>query len=196
MALKELLSEMYDLISDVVESTDLLYASLINNNLRVIEEADARLQGVGERLVTVTKYLLREKESEGVARLYVSVPSHIQVMGDSMARLSSSLRKKINEDVLFSDRALSELEYMFERVRDMLIHCRDMVLARNTLVARHLEESDKAVVRSANEYATRHEERLIEGLCTPKASSIFIEMLEAFKETASQARNIGKDLAG
>jgi len=64
------------------------------------------------------------------------------------------------------------------------------------LVARHLEESERAIVRTANEYATKHEERLIEGLCLSKASPLFLEILDAVKEIASHARDIGKELGG
>jgi Na+/phosphate symporter len=196
MALKELVSEMHDLISDVVESTDLLYAALINNSVKAIDEANGMLKRVKDRSAALAGELAREKEKDSNAAAYVSVPSHIQVLGEGMERIAASILKRAEEKVLLTDRALDELDYMFERIRDILVHCRDMVLARNTLVARHLEESDKAIIRSANEYATRHEERLIGGLCMPKASSIYLEMLDAFKEIASNAKDVGKDLAG
>jgi hypothetical protein len=196
MALTELVLETYGLISGLIESTDLLYSGLINNNLKVIGEAEGIMKHIGGRTDPLTEEITSESKADANALPYVPVPSHIRLMGDNLGRIASGLGRKAEEEVLFSDRALSELGYLFERTRDIILHTRDMVLAPNTLVARHLEESDLAVVRNANDYATRHEERLIEGICTPKASSIYLEMLDAFKEIASHARKIGKDLAG
>jgi Na+/phosphate symporter len=196
MALKEKVAGMYDLLSEVVESTDLLYAALVNNNLKVLDRADELLSHAAGRSSELTEEITRDRLKEPLSTPYLSVPAHIEVMAKNMGRVSAGLRKKIKEDILFSDRALGELDYMFERVRDIAVNARDMVLARNTLVARHLAEADRALVMSANDYATQHEERLIEGTCLPKASALYLEMLDAFKDTASHAKNIGRDLAG
>ena len=89
-----------------------------------------------------------------------------------------------------------ELEYMFERTRDIMVNAKDLVLARNTLVAKHIVEAQRATEVTANHYATMHEERLIEGLCAPSASGMYLEILEAFKSMAWHAKEIAKDLAG
>jgi hypothetical protein len=194
MALKQLLTEMYDQISEMVESIDLLYAGLITDNLKVIDEALGRLGPMGGRTDFITEELVRVSKADPDVSPYVSVPSHIGRMRGEVERIAAGLKRKVKDTVLFSDKAVTEAEYLFERVRDMLVNARDMVLARNTLVARHLEEAGRAVERTADDYATKHEERLIEGLCAPRASDIFLEMLEAFKAIAWHAKEIGKDL--
>jgi Na+/phosphate symporter len=85
---------------------------------------------------------------------------------------------------------------MFERTRDIIVNAKDLVLARNTLVARHIIEAQRATEVTANHYATMHEERLIEGLCSPSASGNYLEILEAFKSMSWHAKEIAKDLAG
>ena len=44
------------------------------------------------------------------------------------------------------------------------------------------------------EYATLHEERLIEGLCLPVASSLYINMLDSIKNIAWHAKEIATKL--
>jgi Na+/phosphate symporter len=107
-----------------------------------------------------------------------------------------ALKNKSKGNVLISDKATAELDYLFGSTRDIMVNVRDMVLAPNTLVARHMAESERAVEKMADEYATKHEERLIEGLCTPKASQLYIQMLDAFKSIAWHAKEIAKDLSG
>lgn len=196
MKLKELVSEMHDLIEVLIEGIDLTYTGLLYGNLQMVDEADAELERVMERVVPMTEDLVKGARDDLAAVVYVSVPSHMQRMGEGMKRITRAVKKKVRDDVLFSDRATTELEYMFERSRDVMVNTKDMVLARNILTARHLKESQKSIDSTANHYATKHEERLIEGLCAPSASGIYLEMLDAFKSMAWHAKEIGKDLAG
>ena len=140
--------------------------------------------------------LFGEKKEEPRVSSYVSIPSHIGRISDGIGRIAASVKGKIREDVLLSDKAIAEVDYLFGRTRDILVNAKDMVLAPNTLVARHMAEAERAVEKIADEYATMHDERLIEGLCTPKASQIYLQMLDAFKSIAWHAREIAKDLAG
>jgi Na+/phosphate symporter len=110
--------------------------------------------------------------------------------------VAESIISKVKGQVLLSDKASAELDYLFGRTRDILVNARDMVLAPNTLVGRHMAESARAVERMADEYSTLHEERLIEGLCAPKASQLFIQMLDAFKTISWHSKEIAQDLSG
>ncbi len=195
MAFKDAVAEMHDLIAGMIESVDSLYTGFIYNNLKAIEEAGEALRRVEERTVPLTEELVAEGKENPAAVIYVSVPSHIQRIGDNLGRVSQRLKDKVGGDVLFSDRAMTEMEYLFERTRDILMNTKDMVLARNTLAAKHIEASHTALESTANVYATQHEERLIEGLCLPRASSLYLNMLDAFKGIAWQAREIAEDLA-
>ncbi len=195
MALKEQVFEMHELLSDMVDVVDTLYTGLLYNNSKIIAGVKEKADKAGSRAATMTEVLVEERKEEPRAALYVSVPSHMARMGAGLLRIADSLKTKTKENVLFSDRADSEVTYMFERIRDILVNARDMVLAPNTLVARHMEESQRAVDKIALEYSTKHEERLIEGLCAPKASQLYLEMLDSFKNIAWHAKEIAQDLA-
>lgn len=194
MALKDVLTELYDQLNDMIESIDLLYAGLLTNNLKVVDEAEGLLNPMSERTDILTEKLIEESKADPKVSIYVSIPSHIGQIRKELEKIAVDVRTKAADALLFSDKAFTEAEYLFERIRDMLMHAKDMILARNTLIARHLIESEKAVERTADQYSTAHEERLIEGLCTPKASGLFIDMLGAFKVIAWNAKEIARDL--
>jgi Na+/phosphate symporter len=196
MALKDLVSEMHDLTEVCIEGIDLTYTGLLYGNRQMADEAATDLEKVMERVVPMTEDLVKIAKDDTAAAVYVSVPTHIQRMGENLNRIIRAVKKKIEDDMLFSDKAMVELEYMFERTRDIIVNAKDLVLARNTLVARHIIEAQRATEVTANHYATMHEERLIEGLCSPSASGNYLEILEAFKSMSWHAKEIAKDLAG
>ncbi len=194
MAVKELVFQMHDLINQMIEGTDSLYAAFINNTVRFLDEAEGAVGGIAEKAEALTGAIVQEARGDPAAIPYVSVPSHIERMGGDMGRMFGALRKKITGDILFSDKASGELEYLLERTRDILVNCGDMVLARNVLVARHIVESESVMQQMADKYATQHEERLIEGLCLPGASVVYLELLDSIKGIAWHAKEIAKDL--
>lgn len=195
MALKAHVFEMHDVISDMVSCIDSLYTGFIYNNYKIIEEVETALNDTVDRLTALTEKVVGEIKEEPRASSYASVPSHIGRIGDSLGRIALSIKAKTRDNVLISDKATAELDYLFGRTRDIMVNARDMVLAPNTLVAMHMAESEQAVETIAAAYATKHEERLIEGLCAPKSSHIYIQMLDAFKSIAWHAKEIAKDLS-
>jgi Na+/phosphate symporter len=196
MALKDQVFDMHDLISDMVDDIDSLYTAFIYSNIRLAEEVSGTAEGIGGRVSALTEGVAALKDEEPRARMYVGVPAHMGRIGDGLARVAQSIAGKIREKALFSDKAMAELDYMFGRTRDIIVNARDMVLAPNTLVARHMAESARAVEIMADDYSTKHEERLIEGLCAPKSSQLFLQMLDAFKTIAWHSKEIAKDLSG
>jgi Na+/phosphate symporter len=126
---------------------------------------------------------------------YVSVPVHLLRIGESVEKLAGCIEIMVREQVLFSDRAIEEINYLFQRLADILRPTADIILARNAILAQYVGESETGVVKRALEYATQHEERLIEGLCLPYASSLYIRMLDEIKNIAWHAKEIAARLA-
>ena len=73
------------------------------------------------------------------------------------------------------------MNYLFEKTRDILTNTGDFILARNKLVASYIKESETSITHSANDFSTQHEERLIEGTCSPRAAPLYLGILDAFK---------------
>lgn len=133
---------------------------------------------------------------EPLAALYVPVPGHIRRLQGSIERISSALREKVREGLLFSDRAMSELNFLFEKTGDIMANTRDMLLARNTLIADYIKESEASLARSANDFSTRispqGKRRGSSRGGLPRASSVYLEMLEAFKGIAGHSKEIAR----
>ncbi|GBD98300.1 hypothetical protein BMS3Abin07_00311 [bacterium BMS3Abin07] len=57
----------------------------------------------------------------------------------------------------------------------------DYILARNIIITHYIKESGKEIEHIAPGFSTLHEERLIEELCTTKASSLYLHILDSIK---------------
>lgn len=196
MEVKYSVKEISALFEGMVNCIDYIYKSFNSDDVSVIEKAECVMEDMHERVVALTGAMVKAGKEEPGVRKYVSVPAHIDRIRDNTVRVASCVQRKVEGNIIFSDKAASEVEYLFERLRDIAVHLRQLLDAPSPLVARHIEGSEQAIERDASDFATRHEERLIEGLCMPMASSIYLEMLDAFKNIAWHAGEIAKDLAG
>ena len=104
------------------------------------------------------------------------------------------MSEKIKKNILFSDKAMSETTFLLQRTKEILNTLSDYILARNIFIANYLKESEQEIQRSATRFSTLHEERLIEGLCTDEASSLFVRMLDSIKTIAWHTRQIAEGL--
>ncbi|RJX29265.1 MAG: hypothetical protein C4554_01135 [Dethiobacter sp.] len=97
-------------------------------------------------------------------------------------RLSSPVEAKVNEKVLFSDEAVKEMSEILDRTRELLLHVNDALQTGNPLIISHIEKEAEALNSMTLNSTVLHEDRLCKGVCHPKASVIFMLMLQQLQD--------------
>jgi Na+/phosphate symporter len=172
----------------------LLQNAFIYNSSKSLDECEVKAKEIHENEKIFTEEVIAEVKADPDLRVYVSVPGHMERMGDYIEDIIGCIRTKIKEGILFTDKAVSEVTFLMERLQEVLKNTGDIILARNRIIRDYVKESSTEISRSANEFSTMHEERLIEGLCMPKASSLFLHILDALKGIAWHAKEIAEKL--
>lgn len=197
MPFKELISKIHELFSGVIEAANMAQNSFIYNNLKFLEDIKTIAVCIRDEEKTLSQALLKEaKVGNPAAAAYMSIPAHLYRISGYIDSISSSLEKKIKGEVLFSDKAVSEVNFLFENLKDILSNTGDMILARNRIIAAYISEAEANISKTANDFSTKHEERLIEGSCLAAASSIYLELLSTFKAIAWHAKEVANNLKG
>jgi Na+/phosphate symporter len=115
------------------------------------------------------------------AKPYLSMASSFDRMTFNIEGIVDRLKSKVQERILFSDRAVKEINDVFQEAMDLLESLPDLILTQEKLLAQHIGEQVRSVFKIANGYSEGHEERLIQGVCTPKSSPIYLGILESLK---------------
>lgn len=145
------------------------------------------LQGTVARNITgasrqVQSMISRKSEAEkkGFLRLE-TILSHLGEINASLGSLADPIQKKIKGGVLFSDKAVTQSNYLFDQHGGMIRSLLDIVRTDNDFLKRYVKSEARNLVQACGDYATEHQDRLIEGLCTPQAALIFLAILEAMR---------------
>jgi Na+/phosphate symporter len=144
-----------------------------------------------KRLTDHVAMQLREHPfSLGPAEHLAFLPLSLERVGDCVEALARGVAAVHREDVPFSERGHSEILTLFAR---------SMELVEGIASAVHLGRPDAlAGVREAggrfqglcDEISLHHQDRLIRGVCKPRASSVFLAMLDSFREIERYTRRM------
>jgi Na+/phosphate symporter len=159
------------------------------------------LQGTVARNITeasrqVRSMIARKSETEKQALLRLeTILSHLGEINASLGNLADPIQKKIKEGVLFSDKAVTQSNYLFDQHGGMIRSLLDIVRTDNQFLKKYLKSEAWNLVQASADYATEHQDRLIEGLCTPQAAPIFLAMMEAMRALGQTEADIARALA-
>ncbi|MDP2167927.1 MAG: hypothetical protein Q8J64_06310, partial [Thermodesulfovibrionales bacterium] len=194
IAVKELISKTHALSVAAMDAVDMLQGSLIYGNLLMLEDLKDSVSRIRADVPVLVKAFTEESRDSAWAESYRNVPGHLSMIGEHLEGMAQGLSRKVTGGILFSDKAVGEANFLFERIKDILQNTSDMILARNDIVANYIASAEADIVRAANDFSTKHEERLIEGICMPQASAVYINLLNAIKAVAWQAKEIAREL--
>ncbi len=151
-----------------------------------LARAERLAAGVHAAETTLTAALLRTP--------WAFVPGHLERIGDEAETILRCIRIILTDGVPFSDRAVGEVDELMRRAADLLRITRDAILTRNRFLLDTLDREGAALADRAASCAEAHEARLIEGVCSPRASSLFLAILDALRGIQWHARQIGRRL--
>ena len=189
----EIEKELIKILNYAKEMLDMICKGFRIHNLESLKD----IEGIGMKLhkesTDLTKSLLEEKSEEGIKH-FIPIPGHLDKIGDGLDRLFNSVKKKTREDVLFSDKSVSEAYKLFDETLEMLTCLSDCITTCNRVLAEHIDSNGKKLCELADEYAIFHEDRLISGVCTPKSAPIYLDILDSFKSVIWHIREITRNI--
>jgi Na+/phosphate symporter len=177
---------------DTLEMLSLAWSAFKRQDATGLDLADALGEAIHKHEQELTERLLEvPPQPEGLR----FVPSHLERIGDALGGLIRCQRAIHTEATVFTDRGAREVGQLYERAHEMLECARDLTLTGNRILARHVEIEGLRFHDLATDFARAHEERLIEGVCRPRASSTYLAMLDHLQEVARHARRIARRVA-
>jgi Na+/phosphate symporter len=193
---KDLKKEIYLLMHKAQSMLELSEDGFMKSKVSSLDEADELAKEIHAKEDVLTAALAKMAATNSEARSILSVPANVEKIATTIKRISQNSRERIKEGLLFSDKAILESGKLFSKTKDILKKAGETaVTGAQTTVENVLSETD-ALERMANDFATAHEERLVAGECSPKASSNYLCILYAFDDMGAYIKNAVKKLSG
>jgi Na+/phosphate symporter len=144
-----------------------------------------------EKILTqsiMTRYSSGEDVNDQIGMGHI--PSHLERIGDNIELLSRCSSTIIKEGVCFSDRAIKEINTLFDQAIEILQSAGDGLKTNDKEKLVNVREEGRKFQEIIGEYSLSHYDRMIEGVCMPKASSSYLAMLDYLSGIEKHVRNI------
>jgi Na+/phosphate symporter len=185
----EIKNDSLRMIIHTKEMLEMIYEGFRKHNLSSIgkvEESEEKLYKESECLL---KLIIEEKSNEDIKK-FIPVPEHFDRIGKELNKLFNATKKKIREDMLFSDKSVKEAYKLFDETLILLKSVSNCISTSNDDLAKHMDGNGKRLCELADEYAIFHEDRLIAGVCTPINAPVYLDILESFSSVIWNVRKI------
>ncbi len=177
------------MINHTKEMVEVIYEELRKHDLSSV----GKIEEVEEKLFRDSECLLKslqdENVEEGVQR-FIPIPEHFNRIAKGLDKLLNATKKKIKEDILFSDKSVKETYRLFDETLILLNSVSNCISTSNGDLAKNMDGNGMRLCELTDEYAIFHEDRLIAGVCTPKSAPVYLDILESFRSVNWHVRKI------
>ncbi|MDD4938849.1 MAG: PhoU domain-containing protein [Candidatus Omnitrophica bacterium] len=145
-----------------------------------ILEKESGLNKLEEQLTSELITLGRSsgKSEKSIITVYADIVGDLEIIGDYCKDILERVQIKIEEKLLFSDDAVKEYSDLYRKTEKAMEDLAFALEKEDYCLLKRLLKNDKEIDKLVNEYRGRHNQRLIEGVCTPFACNMFLNMLD------------------
>lgn len=194
-AIRELLAESGPIVDQLIDVITTAKKAFIHQRGQLLIQLNNQQDPLCRKIESTIAALIERmsgkygSEREPYLRLH-SIVTHLLIIAETTCHLEDTLQKQIKDAVLFSDKAISQVNDIFDR-QTAILGCLADVICNDDKEARHkaLEECQK-LGHFCLQYATDHESRLVEGLCFPQSAPLFLAILDQMLTIAHHEREI------
>ncbi len=195
-ALRDAVLEMCDIAGQMLQLTRGAFVQSSPKALEKVATLGRDLHLREKRLTDHVAMQLREYPwSLGTAEHLAFLPAALERIGDSVEALARCVRSIHQDGIPFSERAFTEIISLFNRTAELLDEVAAAIRTGDRAHLTRVREDGERFQTLSDEAALGHQERLVQGVCIARASSIFLAMLDYFREIERYTRRMSADLA-
>jgi len=182
---KEIKEKMIRVCQNLMRMLELAFEEFRNpseESLKEAEEVEDKIHQYSSELTSfiISKNAPRKNGKERI-KPYLSIASSLGLLTYNIQSTLDRIRGKSENHILFSDQAVKEVNGVFEQAVGLLGDLPSLFTTEDKSLAQRIGEGGRSVIKMADAYSDEHEERLIDGICIPEHSPIYLNILESLK---------------
>jgi Na+/phosphate symporter len=181
--------------SKLIEMSKLLRSSFLQESAAAMESFEKLAQDVHEQEKFLTGNLACSlTEPRDICKTFILFPGHLERVGDYMESMLNCCKTKAREGYQVSENAIFEINEFFKLMAAMMNNFRDSLVIPNKMLLKHVVSESEQLDRKAQEWQLLHIERLLEGTTAPKASSLYLDILDSTQGVTRHFRQMAEAL--
>jgi Na+/phosphate symporter len=178
---KRLVEKFNDEFVKVIPILDSIKKGFLTQNLAIVKENKEQFRTMLKSRAAAILKIIEEKDKTEVQKQYLNLIPAFQTIGLALENLFSKMETKVELKVLFSEKALSEIKELYTILEKQFRDAKDYIATKNPVLKAEIKAGWEQVFKTIDEYAVIHQGRLIQGVCMPQASYLYLDIVDSIK---------------
>ena len=181
--LKGLLERISGMCFKVESMLSLCMDGFMKHKTKLIDDAKKVSQAIhdeeNELISLLSNKAAKSEMDKDLIKSMMAVIGHIEMATNGLDGILQNVKIKVNEGVLFSDKGVNEISHVFKETLDILKAAGDAILTKNEVLKKYVADKYVSLSQTVDAYSEEHEDRLIKGVCQPKSSSLYLNIVDS-----------------
>ncbi len=151
---------------------------------------DLMADQISNYLIQISSHITSPAHVE-IMNHYYTVVTEFERLGDHATNIAEIAESMHENEIAFSQKAVSELMVLQELIDTILDYSRETFKKRDIFSAHHIEPLEEVVDDMVNALRANHLERLREGTCSVWAGTEFLNLLSEIERISDVCSNVG-----
>jgi Na+/phosphate symporter len=182
---KKIREKMIRVCQNLMRMLELAFEEFRNPSEESLKEAEEVEDKIHQHSSELTSFIISKNPSgeKGKEQIkpYLSIASSLGLLTYSIESTLDRVWGKSENHILFSDQAVKEVNGLFEQAMGLLGNLPNLFTTENKSLAQRNGEGGRSMIQLADRYLEEHEDRLIDGICAPEHSPIYLSIIESLK---------------
>jgi Na+/phosphate symporter len=183
---REITDRINKLFEETVPILNNIYRGFVSEKINLLKESRLKFrESLKKRLPGVEKLIEDKDKNEAVKSFVIALP-HLQRVALALDNLVDKMEIKVETSVLFSQKALDDIKQLMVAVGAAFTDVKDYCMTKNPILKQQIQADMENIRKMIDEFEIIHQNRLITGVCMPKASYLYIDMTDSLKRMAKE----------
>jgi len=163
-----------------------IYKGFASQKINLLKESRSKFRDVWKNRLPAVEQLIEDKDKNEAEKKFVSLLPHLQRVALAVDSLIDKMEIKVETHTLFSQKALDEIKQLMVAVGAEFNDVKDYCMTKNPVLKEQIRVDMEKVRKMIEDFEVVHQNRLITGVCMPKASYLYIDMTDSLKRMAKE----------
>ncbi len=181
MEQKELMRRFQEVFEEAIPILEELKKGFLTQKLTLIQDCEMKFGALIISRLPDAEKIIGEKEKDEAEKKYVALLPTFQTIAIAFENLMYKMEAKVRSNILFSHKALSEIQELYGVMLEQFRDTRDYVVTKNPSLKASIKTHMEKTFKLLEEFSIVHQNRLITGICMPQASYLYLDITESLK---------------
>lgn len=183
---KEYAKVIAEVLGSLGQTIDDLKKCLFSRNKHLMNETKRNVLTSVKASVPLFEGIVEKKEKNALDQAFLELLPSLQRLGIAVTDLLGGVQVAVDTEIPLTEKAFGEISEMMALLKDLARDTNDVLATRNSHFRAYAVSSVEHLLQRTYECGLGHQQRVVVGVCTPKASFLYLDLMDSVKRIAQE----------